>query len=87
MLILSKRHCRRILSHYIQHYSRTRTRLALDEDAPEPRIKHGPGRGEIVAAPEDGELRHRFERRAGSPGMALGGGTGLLSWSSLALRG
>jgi transposase InsO family protein len=64
VLVLNERQCRRILSGYARHYNRSRTHLALEKDAPEPRMKHGPERGKIVALPEVGGLHHRYERRA-----------------------
>jgi hypothetical protein len=64
VLALNEQHCRKILSRYAQCYNLSRTHLALERDAPEPRIKHGPERGEIVAFPEVSGLHHRYERRA-----------------------
>ena len=64
VLVLNEQHCRKVLSGYARYYNRSRTHLALAKDAPEPRMKHGPERGEIVAFPEVGGLRHSYERRA-----------------------
>ena len=62
VVVLSQRHLRRLLKSYFAYYHRSRTHLALDKDAPEPRaVLH---RGEIVAIPQVGGLHHRYERRA-----------------------
>ena len=64
VLVLNEQHCRKVLSGYARYYNRSRTHLALEKDAPEPRMKHGLERGEIVAFPEVGGLHNRYERRA-----------------------
>ncbi len=64
VVVLNERHCRKVLSGYARYYNRSRTHLALEKDAPEPRTNHGPECGEIVAFPEVGGLHHRYERRA-----------------------
>ena len=64
VLVLNERHCLRVLSGYARYYNRSRTHLALGNDAPEPRVKHGTEPGDIVAFPEVGGLHHRYERRA-----------------------
>ncbi len=43
---------------------RTRTHLALQKDAPDPRVAHQRELGEVTALPEVGGLHHRYERRA-----------------------
>ncbi len=49
---------------YFAYYHRSRTHLALDKDAPEPRRNQGPEEGRIVAFDELGGLHHRYERLA-----------------------
>ena len=46
------------------YYNRTRTHLALDKDAPEPRAPANADDGPIVAVPEVNGLHHRYERLA-----------------------
>ncbi len=58
------RHLGRILSDYRQYYNRSRTHLALQKDAPDPRATHERKLGEVIAFPEVGGLHHRYERRA-----------------------
>ncbi len=64
VIALSERHLRRILSDYIQYYNGSRTHLALEKDAPEPRAVQKRELGEVIAFPEVGGLHHRYERRA-----------------------
>jgi transposase InsO family protein len=64
VLLLNEQHCRRILAGYARYYNRSRTHLALEKDAPEPRASHGFEFGEVAAFPEMGGLHHRYERRA-----------------------
>jgi hypothetical protein len=54
----------RTLRSYADYYHRSRTRLSLGKDAPEPRPVQPPGLGNILALPEVGGLHHRYERRA-----------------------
>ena len=55
---------RRTLNSYFDYYHRSRTRLSLGKDSPEPRAVQPPEMGSIVAAPQVGGLHHRYERRA-----------------------
>ena len=64
IVIFDEAHLRRILSSYVQYYHRTRTRLALDKDCPQPRPVSPPTGGRIIAFPEVSGLHHRYERRA-----------------------
>jgi transposase InsO family protein len=61
IVVLSRRHLRKILQAYFAYYHRSRTHLALAKDAPDPReiMSHG----KIVAIPQVGGLHHRYERR------------------------
>ena len=56
--------CVSILKSYGAYYLRSRTHLALDKDAPEPRPIQARGLGAVVEIPEVGGLHHRYERRA-----------------------
>jgi hypothetical protein len=52
------------LQSYLRYYHRSRTHLALDKDAPEPRTIEPPEHGRVVALPQVGGLHHRYVRRA-----------------------
>jgi hypothetical protein len=52
------------LHSYLRYYHRSRTHLALEKDAPEPRAVELPEQGRIVALPQVGGLHHRYFRRA-----------------------
>jgi len=56
------------LSHHLRkftdYYHRSRTHLSLQKDTPEFRPVQAAEAGRIVAIPEVGGLRHRYERRA-----------------------
>ena len=55
-VVLSERHLRRVLKSYFAYDHGSRTHLALAKEAPEPReIQY---RGESVAIPQVGGLRH-----------------------------
>ncbi len=62
VVVLSRRHLRRLLKAYFAYYHCSRTHLALAKDAPEGRAIMP--KGEIVAIPQVGGLHHRYERRA-----------------------
>src|SRR5579859_1185982 len=62
VVVLNQRHLHRILKSYLTYYHRSRTHLALEKDAPEPREVMREGR--IIAIPQVGGLHHRYERRA-----------------------
>jgi putative transposase len=63
VIVLSQRHLRKILTSYFVYYHESRMHLALTKDSPESRVTMS--QGEIVALPQVGGLRHRYERRAG----------------------
>lgn len=63
VIILNKRHLRRILGSYLNYYHGSRTNLSLVKDAPDPRPVLG-GQGTIVPFPKVGSLHHRYERIA-----------------------
>jgi len=54
----------RQLNEYVVYYSRTRTHLELDKDAPLPRPVAPLTAGRVIAIPHVGGLHHRCERRA-----------------------
>ena len=62
IIAVSDRQLRRVLKSYLAYYNQTRTHLALDKDAPEPRSPANTNDGPIVAIPEVGGLHHRYER-------------------------
>jgi len=64
VIVLNRRHLRRILKSYVDYYHRARPHLGLGKDAPIPRQVQGPECGKVVAFPEVGGLHHRYERRA-----------------------
>ena len=62
VVVLNRRHLRRLLKSYFAYYHRSRTHLALGKDAPDRRAVMP--NGKIIAIPEVGGLHHRYERRA-----------------------
>jgi hypothetical protein len=59
-----EQHLRRILRKYLEYYHGSRTHLALDKDAPEPRKRESTDGGNVIALPMVGGLHHRYTRRA-----------------------
>src|SRR5437763_891432 len=57
------RYLLRRLRSYLRYYHGSRTHLALEKDAPEPRAIELPERGRVVALPRVGGLHHRYVRR------------------------
>jgi len=64
VIVLNEGHLRRRLRSYLRYYHGSRTHLALDKDAPEPRTVEPTERGRIVALPVVGGLHHRYVRSA-----------------------
>ncbi len=64
VVVLGEAHLRRIVRSYVGYYHRARTHLALNKDAPEPRMAEPPEKARVVKIPEVGGLHHRYERRA-----------------------
>ena len=64
VIVLTAAGLQRVLSEYVAYYSRTRTHLALNKDAPVPRPLAPPTAGRLIATPQVGGLHHRYERRA-----------------------
>jgi putative transposase len=64
VIVLTAVGLRRVLNEYVAYYSRTRTHLGLNKDAPVPRPVVPPTAGRVIAIPQVGGLHHRYERRA-----------------------
>jgi putative transposase len=64
VIVFSEQHLRRIPRKYLEYYHGSRTHLALDKDAPEPRKRESPNGGKLIALPMVGGLHHRYTRRA-----------------------
>jgi hypothetical protein len=64
VIVLNEGHLRRRLRSYLRYYHGSRTHLALEKDAPEPRAVEPPECGRVVALPHVGGLHHRYVRRA-----------------------
>jgi putative transposase len=64
VIILSADGLRRVLYDYVRYYTRSRTHLALEKDAPTPRPIAPLAAGRIVAIPQVCGLHYRYERRA-----------------------
>src|SRR6266481_6981230 len=64
VIVLSEGHLRRRLRSYLRYYHGSRTHLALEKDAPQPRAVEPPDLGRVVAVPHIGGIHHRYVRRA-----------------------
>jgi transposase InsO family protein len=64
VIVLGEQHLRRILRKYLEYYHGSRTHLALDKDAPEPREPESIDGGKVIALPMVGGLHHRYTRLA-----------------------
>ncbi len=64
VIVLNEAHLRRRLRSHHRYYHGSRTHLALEKDAPEPRAVESPAHGRIVALPLLGGLHHRYFRSA-----------------------
>src|SRR5258705_14017794 len=64
VIVLNEKHLRRRLRSYLRYYHGSRTHLALEKDAPEPRAVEPPEHGPVVALPHVGGLHHRYVRHA-----------------------
>ena len=62
VIVLGENHLRRTLKSYFDYYKRSRTHLALGQDAPVTRAVER--RGKVVALPQVGGLHHRYARLA-----------------------
>src|SRR5256885_10551952 len=64
VIVLNEGHLRRRLHSFLRYYHGSRTHLALEKDAPEPRAVEPPAQGRVLALPQVGGLHHRYIRRA-----------------------
>ena len=64
VFVLNDGHLRRCLRSYLRYYNGSRTHLALDKDALEPRALESADHGRILALPLVGGLHHGYVRRA-----------------------
>jgi putative transposase len=64
IIVWNERGLRRVLHTCVAYYSRSRTHLSLNKDAPISRPVASLADGDIVAIPQVGGLHHRYERRA-----------------------
>jgi hypothetical protein len=60
---LDERHLVGILRRYATYYNESRTHMALDGNAPSPRLVQK-GSGDVIAIPHLGRLHHRYSRAA-----------------------
>src|SRR6266481_934557 len=64
IMVFNESSLRHILKAYFEYYEHSRTHLALEKDAPEPRAIQPREAGIVVELPQVGGLHHRYERRA-----------------------
>ena len=64
VIILNEQHLRRRLRSHLRYYHGSRTHLALEKDAPEPRAVEPPEIGRVVAVARVGGLHRRYVRQA-----------------------
>jgi putative transposase len=78
VIVLHKRHLRRLLTEYFHDYHHWRTHQALAMDCPRPRPVQWPEVGLIREVAEVGGLHHHDERRAASLYVCSSAGFSLL---------
>jgi putative transposase len=64
IIVLSKRHLKRILRSYFEYYYEPRTHLSLHCNSPVQREVEPPCNGRVIAIPQIGGLHHRYRRAA-----------------------
>jgi len=64
MIVYNERSLYRHLKSFVEYYHRSRSHLALEKDAPEPRPIQKQECGPIVSLPVLAGLHHRYQRRA-----------------------
>ena len=64
MVVLGKRHLRRILSSYADYYNGVRTHLSLYKDAPDGRPPQLQEQGRVIELERVGGLHHEYLRMA-----------------------
>jgi transposase InsO family protein len=62
VIVLNRRHLRRLLNEYIRYYHEDRTHLALGKDTPGGRVTASvpPNRRKVISLPRLGGLHHRY---------------------------
>ena len=64
MIVLGRRHLKKVLSDYVDYYHSARTHLSLDKDAPNGRPRQSPEYGEVVELRRVRGLHHEYVRMA-----------------------
>jgi len=64
VIVLNKRHMKRILREYFDYYNNSRAHMSLAGNSPLPREVEPPNRGKVIAIPQAGGLHHRYTRVA-----------------------
>jgi putative transposase len=64
VIVLGKRHLRRLVQSHAAYYNEDRPHMALDRDAPVSRAVDPPSSGRVIAFPRVAGLHHRYARAA-----------------------
>ncbi len=64
MIVLGRRHLKKVLSDYVDYYHSARTHLSLDKDAPNGRPRQSPEYAEVVELRRVRGLHHEYVRMA-----------------------
>ena len=64
VIVLGRRHLKRILREYTNYYNHSRAHMSLDGNAPLPREVEPPDRGNVIALSQVGGLHQRYTRVA-----------------------
>jgi transposase InsO family protein len=64
VVVLNRRHLRRVLTAYFDHYHRWRCHRCLEMDCPEPRPIQSREQGDVVEVAESGGMYRHYERLA-----------------------
>jgi putative transposase len=65
VIVLNRRHLKRLINEYVLYYLEDRTHLALDKGTPTGRdAKEDPGGHKVISMPRVGGLHHRYNRAA-----------------------
>jgi transposase InsO family protein len=64
VIVINKRHLRRLLRRYLAYYNATRPHQSLRNQSPYPREAQARTAEPIVAIPQVGGLRHRYQHAA-----------------------
>jgi transposase InsO family protein len=60
VIVLNRRHLRRLLKEYVHYYHEDRTHLGLGKDTPAGRVTAPPSANKIISMPRLGGLHHRY---------------------------